>query len=80
MNIGMLWYDSDPQKELEDKVDQAASYYHEKYGKEPDLCFIHPSMKDIEEGEQAGDVEIRSSGTVLPNYFWIGVNRPPAED
>lgn len=79
MNIGMLWYDNDPQKQLEDKVDQAASYYQEKYGKEPDLCFVHPSMKS-EDGSQTGEVEIRSSGTVLPNYFWIGINRKPADD
>ncbi|MDX1438065.1 MAG: hypothetical protein R3335_14735 [Anaerolineales bacterium] len=72
MNIGMLWYDNDPKKSLGDKVDQAATYYQDKYGKSPDLCFVHPSMES-EEG-QAGTVEIRSSGSVLPNYFWIGVD------
>ena len=79
MNIGMLWYDNDPQKGIEDKVDQAATYYQEKYGKEPDLCFVHSSMKN-KAPSQAGTVEIRSSGTVMPNYFWIGVNQPPAEE
>jgi hypothetical protein len=73
MNIGMLWYDNDPQKTLDDKVDQAATYYHEKYGKSPDLCFVHPSMA-AEDPRNEGTVEIRSSGSVLPNYFWIGVD------
>jgi hypothetical protein len=73
MDIGMLWYDNDPKKALAEKVDQAASFYNKKYGKTPDLCFVHPSM--TQDGRsQAGIVEIRASGSVLPNYFWIGVN------
>ncbi|HJS29224.1 MAG TPA: hypothetical protein VJ768_06360 [Anaerolineales bacterium] len=79
MNIGMLWYDNDPKKTLVDKVGQAATYYHEKYGKRPDLCFVHPSLAPGER-ERTGAVEIRSSGSVLPNYFWIGVNVPPDGD
>jgi hypothetical protein len=75
MNIGMLWYDNDPKKGLTDKVKQAADYYNEKYGKTPNLCFVHPSMYG-EERSHAGAVEIRANGSVLPNYFWIGVNGP----
>jgi hypothetical protein len=44
MNIGMLWFDNDPKKKLDVKIERAATYYREKYGKMPTVCFVHPSM------------------------------------
>lgn len=44
MNIGMLWFDNDPKSNLDIKIERAARYYREKYGKAPTLCFVHPSM------------------------------------
>jgi hypothetical protein len=44
MNIGMLWYDNNRMDEFDLKVERAAKYYREKYGKSPSLCFVHPSM------------------------------------
>jgi hypothetical protein len=44
MNIGMLWFDNDPKVNLDTKIERAAVYYAKKYGKNPTLCFVHPSM------------------------------------
>ena len=33
MDVGLLWYDSDPRRELEEKIGQAAQRYREKYGR-----------------------------------------------
>jgi len=44
MNIGMLWFDNDPKVNLDTKIERAAIYYAKKYGKNPTLCFVHPSM------------------------------------
>ncbi len=80
MDIGMLWFDNDPKTDLEEKILRAAAYYHHKYGKNPNLCFIHPTMIPPENGcsslsrEKLTLVEVRTSKTVRPNYFWIGVN------
>lgn len=82
MDIGMLWFDNDKQKDLMTKVERAAVYYREKYGKVPNLCFVHPSMIAVRENGKggkskkvmAGNVEVRSTPSVLPNHFWIGVN------
>lgn len=80
MNIGMLWFDNDPKAEMTIKIERAASYYRKKYGKAPNVCFIHPSMLHLESSEtstspvKAGGVEVRTSRSVLPNHFWIGVN------
>ena len=80
MNIGMLWFDNDTKSELTTKIERAAHYYREKYGKQPNVCFVHPSMVKPQSSEEAnktivrGDIELRTSKSVLPNHFWIGIN------
>jgi hypothetical protein len=80
MNIGMLWFDNDAKSELTTKIERAAHYYREKYGKQPNVCFVHPSMVKAKPAEEAnktiirGDIELRTSKSVLPNHFWIGIN------
>jgi hypothetical protein len=75
MNIGMLWFDNDPHTSLKAKVDQAASYYHQKYGQVPNLCLVHPSMLPAPEPE-IGKVVIRSNRSIQPGHFWIGEDLP----
>lgn len=80
MNIGMLWFDNDPKAEFNAKIERAARYYHEKYGRTPNLCFVHPSMlgnghsKEDSTPLKSGNIVVRPSRSVLPNHFWIGVN------
>lgn len=89
MDIGMLWFDNDKKSDYEVKIERAAAYYRNKYGKTPNLCFVHPCMIPMN-GSQESDqvnlssdtpllksqgVEIRISKTMLPNHFWIGINR-----
>lgn len=85
MNIGMLWFDNDPKVNLDTKVERAASYYRNKYGRTPNVCFVHPTMLTLPEVkvEPASDdkryttgsgVEVRSNRSVMPNHFWIGIN------
>ena len=44
MNAGMLWFDNDPKTALAAKIERAVDYYKHKYGRDPNLCLIHPSM------------------------------------
>ncbi|HNB54561.1 MAG TPA: hypothetical protein PK530_21620 [Anaerolineales bacterium] len=81
MNVGMLWFDNDKERDLSTKVKRAAEYYRKKYGNVPNMCYVHPSMfpvpkeKDpLDKKVMAGNVEIRSAMTVLPNHLWIGEN------
>ncbi len=80
MNIGMLWFDNDPRTGVQAKIERAATYYRNKYGNTPNLCFVHPSMlvKNGGNSEAApvpnGNIEVRPSTSVLPNHIWIGVN------
>jgi hypothetical protein len=75
MNIGMLWFDNDPKLQLGLKIERAAEYYRKKYGKTPDLCFVHPSMMGGQK-PAASKIEVRSSRSVLPHHLWIGIHQP----
>ncbi len=76
MNVGMLWFDNDPRTALVAKVERAADYYRQKYGFNPDLCMVHPSMlpeKRSEAGEaHSGKVVLRPNRAILPGHLWIG--------
>ncbi len=73
MNVGMLWFDADGVATLGEKISRAADYYQAKYGRRPNICFAHP--RTLGEGfpDEAGGLNIRSSISVLPNHFWLGI-------
>jgi len=73
MNVGMLWFDNDPKTDITVKITRAVDYYRHKYGQTPNLCFVHPSMVKTSPFK-TGSIEIRSSRSVLPNHFWLGLN------
>jgi hypothetical protein len=85
MKTGLLWFDDDPRRDVEEKVLRAAARYEHKYGHPPDLCYVHPGALDGNgKTGKAGAVEIRPGRSVLPHHFWLGVaekgERPaPAE-
>ena len=74
MKTGLLWFDDDPRKQLEEKVHRAAVYYERKYGQSPNLCFVHPSLLNGNgKTKKAGKVEIRAGRSILPDHLWLGV-------
>lgn len=75
MDIGMLWFDNDRNSDLNVKVERAAAYYQKKYGQSPNICFVHPSMVPASEKQPKADaIELRTSQSLLPNHFWLGVH------
>ena len=87
MLVGMLWLDTS-NIPLAQKVQKAADYYCKKYGRQPDMCLVHPSLFSSEHGrpgaeEQGGltvnNVLVRPWRSVLPGHLWIGVEEAPKE-
>ena len=72
MNIGMLWFDNDPQIDIRTKLNRAIAYYQKKYGQTPDLCYVHPSMLPDKNINPSG-VDLQPDQMILPNHFWIGL-------
>ena len=80
MNTGMMWFDNDPKTTLDVKIQQAADYYRQKYGRTPDMCLVNPGVLDkAGSGDPrltAGKILIRPFRSVLPGHLWIGVEDP----
>lgn len=73
MSVGMLWFDADPSQQVSSRIERAASHYKSKYGRTPNVCFAHPSTLGNSAPQQVGGMRVKSSGMVLPNHFWLGV-------
>lgn len=84
MDVGLLWYDADPKTLLEEKLTRAVARYREKYGRMPDICFVHPHSAN---GRDDGDsnlsfrlespkatVRVVSAPNILLDHFWLGEN------
>ena len=73
MNVGMLWFDADPRVNLKDRLTRAVAYYQAKYGRVPNLCFIHPETAGDDTPTDLADLDVRTSKKILPDHFWLGV-------
>jgi len=73
MKTGMLWFDNS-QSTLTVKVTKAVDYYKRKYGRQPDLCLVHPSIlaTGLPFPEPVKGVKVRPYRPVLPGHIWIG--------
>jgi hypothetical protein len=74
MTVGMLWFDGNRKQPLAERIQRAASFYHEKYGDKPNLCFVHPQTLNGGEIASSEGVTLRTSSSVLPDHFWLGVD------
>jgi hypothetical protein len=80
MHTGMMWLLTKTAKlTLDQQILQATAYYHKKYGRQPDLCLVHPSLiTDLnQEAVNAMKITVRPYRPVLPGHVWIGVEDKP---
>jgi hypothetical protein len=73
MNIGMLWYDDDGKRQLDEKVARAAEFYRTKYGVQPTECYVNPGMLGDNQPSVAAGVRLRPNRTIIKNHFWLGI-------
>ena len=71
IGMGMLWFDNE-QSSLAEKVNRAAEYYKNKYGKAPNKCYINPKAREKKHKGIINGIKIFTSPTILPNHIWIG--------
>lgn len=74
MNIGMLWLDSDRDRDLGSRLTRAAAYYAEKYGQRANLCVIHPDMVGDDPVPALPELAVRLRTDILRDHVWIGVD------
>jgi hypothetical protein len=72
MQMGLLWFDDNPKVSFVAKIEKAARRYRERFGRAPDMCYVHPqTLAGVE--ELPVHVRVIKRATVQPNNFWIGV-------
>ena len=73
MRVGMLWFDRETELPLAIRLERAASYYQQKYGRAANVCYLHPSTEGNVEGARVAGMILRLNAAVLPMHFWLGV-------
>ena len=73
MHEGLLWFDADPKRALNEKIAQAADRYRHKFGRKPNLCYVNPMMLPGSQPAECNGVRLVPSRVVLKHHFWIGV-------
>ena len=73
MHEGLLWFDADPKRALNEKIAQAADRYRHKFGRKPNLCYINPVMLPGSQPAECNGVRLVPSRIVLKHHFWIGI-------
>jgi hypothetical protein len=75
MDVGMLWFDADRQQDIYSRIQRASTYYRSKYGRNANLCYVHPSTVGSAYPKEVDGLKVLTSQTVLPDHFWLGVER-----
>lgn len=70
LRVGMLWFDDNAERSLEAKIERAARRYREKYGREPNICYVHVSA--LTAGGSADGIKVIGRTDILPHHFFIG--------
>jgi hypothetical protein len=76
IQVGLLWLDDDPRRPLALKISQAAQRYAAKYGRAPDICYVHPSALNGSSVE-AGPIRVLPAADLLPHHLWLGIAETP---
>lgn len=71
MKVGLLWFDDDPGRDLAQKIGRAAQHYERKFGRQPDICYVHPSLLNGQP-RRVGKLTVAPLPSVLRHHFWLG--------
>lgn len=71
MKEGLLWFDNDPQRQMSEKVNRAATRYQTRFGRRPTTCYI--SSADFDgHTDEIGGIRVKPASDVRRHHFWIG--------
>lgn len=70
MKTGLLWFDDNPTRTLQEKIELAIRRYTQKYGHTPNTCYVHPSA--LSSKQQLRSMHIIPKSNILLHHLWIG--------
>lgn len=82
MDVGLLWFDNDAHRGLEEKIGDAARRYQAKFGRLPNLCYVNPQAVAGSAGPEAGvtcrveslhtTIRVQARANILVHHLWLG--------
>lgn len=76
---GLLWFDDSPTRATADKITRAIVRYRQKYGHNPDICYVNPACLAPSDMSEGAAVQVLAAKSVLPYHFWLGVHETPEQ-
>jgi hypothetical protein len=70
--VGLLWFDDNPQVPLAVKIESAARRYRERFERSPEVCYVHPQTLAGAQG-LPGHLRVIERASIQPNHFWVVV-------
>lgn len=61
---GLLWFDNDRRKPLSTKIAEAAARYKKKFGQDPNVCYVNPSL--LSQEQKINGILVKPLNTILP--------------
>lgn len=69
MTTGLLWFDDDPGRTLEEKVRRAVARYCQKYGHASDTCYVHPTA--VQGDVTVDGIAVEGRANTLVHHFYV---------
>jgi hypothetical protein len=76
MKVGWMWFDNDPGRSIEEKIQGAVQRYRTKFGRFPNTCYIN-QRSITSDGFRCGKVKVVAARNILPHHFWLGMSSIP---
>jgi hypothetical protein len=76
MKVGWMWFDNDPGRSIEEKIQRAVQGYRTKFGRFPNTCYVNQRAV-AGDGFCCGKVKVVAAPNILRQHFWLGVSDAP---
>jgi hypothetical protein len=73
MKVGWMWFDNNPRRSIEEKIQRAVQSYRTKFGRFPNTCYVN-QRSITGDGFRCGKVKVVPAPNILPHHFWLGVS------
>ncbi|MCB9098024.1 MAG: hypothetical protein H6632_00680 [Anaerolineales bacterium] len=71
---GLLWFDSDPNRNIVDKINQAAQHYRQKLAQMPTVCYVN--IQDFDENcSEINGIMLKPKSNILRHHYLVGVEQ-----
>lgn len=76
LQTAIMWFDNSPSVPFDEKVNEAAAAYRDKFGRSPNVCYVNPGDLPNDLTPRLGLV-VEPEPSVLRHHIYVGVSGAP---